>query len=96
MIDMISNYEKAKISMARVFLQYDQAAMIHKYSLEYDSGWLYITLCYSKDGCHLANEFVNINSLSTIMAGNLSQNSGFLRIPLTFLTEKPLNYVMPV
>ena len=56
MIDMISNYEKAKISMARVFLQYDQAAMIHKYSLEYDSGWLYITLCYSKDGCHLANE----------------------------------------
>ena len=94
MIDMISNYEKAKISMARVFLQYDQAAMIHKYSLEYDSDWLYITfvnhiyrinrktgnvqwsdhnfetvyesdynetmtiydvLCYSKDGCHLAN-----------------------------------------
>ena len=40
MIDMISNYEKAKISMARVFLQYDQAAMIHKYSLEYDSDWL--------------------------------------------------------
>ena len=29
MIDMISNYEKAKISMARVSLQYDQAAMIH-------------------------------------------------------------------
>ena len=44
MIDMISNYEKAKISMARVFLQYDQAAMIHKYSLEYDSDWLYILL----------------------------------------------------
>ena len=35
MIDMISNYEKAKISMARVFLQYDQAAMIHKYSVSY-------------------------------------------------------------
>lgn len=79
MIDMISNYEKAKISMARVSLQYDQAAMIHKYSLEYDSGWLYITLCYSKDGCHLANEFVNINSLSTIRTGNLSQNSGFFQ-----------------
>ena len=28
MIDMISNYEKAKISMARVFLQYNQTAMI--------------------------------------------------------------------
>ena len=43
MIDMISNYEKAKISMARVFLQYDQAAMIHKYSLKYDPDWLYTT-----------------------------------------------------
>ena len=99
MIDMISNYEKAKISMARVFLQYDQAAMIHKYSLEYDSGWLYITLCYSKDGCHLANEFVNINSLSTIMQSWLEifpRTADFLRIPLTFLTEKPLNYVIPV
>ena len=88
MIDMISNYEKAKISMARVFLQYDQAAMIHKYSLEYDSGWLYITLCYSKDGCHLANEFVNINSLSTIMAGNLSQNSGFFKNTADFFNGK--------
>ena len=64
MIDMISNYEKAKISMARVFLQYDQAAMIHKYSLE----WLEI----------------------------FPRTADFLRIPLTFLTEKPLNYVMPV
>ena len=88
MIDMISNYEKAKISMARVSLQYDQAAMIHKYSLEYDSGWLYITLCYSKDGCHLANEFVNINSLSTIMAGNLSQNSGFFKNTADFFNGK--------
>lgn len=129
MIDMISNYEKAKISMARVFLQYDQAAMIHKYSLEYDSDWLYITfvnriyrinrktgnvqwsdhnfetvyesdynetmtiydvLCYSKDGCHLANEFVNINSLSTIRTGNLSQNSGFFQSTADFFHGKPL------
>ena len=127
MIDMISNYEKAKISMARVFLQYDQAAMIHKYSLEYDSDWLYITfvnriyrinrktgnvqwsdhnfetvyesnynetmtiydvLCYSKDGCHLANEFVNINCLSTIMTGNLSQNSGFFKNIADFFNGK--------
>ena len=43
MIDMISNYEKAKISMARVFLQYDKAAMIHKYTLEFDSDGLYST-----------------------------------------------------
>ena len=129
MIDMISNYEKAKISMARVFLQYDQAAMIDKYSLEYDSDWLYITfinrtyrinrktgsvqwsdndfeivheanhneamtiydvLCYSKDGCHLANEFVNINSLSTIMAGNLSQNSGFFKNIADFFNGKTI------
>ena len=29
--------------MAHVFLQYDQATMIHKYSLDYNSDWLYIT-----------------------------------------------------
>ena len=58
MTKALTNYDKIKISTAHVFLQYDQATMIHKYSLEYDSGWLYITLCYSKDGCHLANEFV--------------------------------------
>ena len=40
MIDMISNYEKAKISMARVFLQYDQTTMINKYSLEHNSSSL--------------------------------------------------------
>ena len=39
----INNYEKTKTSMANVFLQYDQSAMIHKYSLEHDSDWLYIT-----------------------------------------------------
>lgn len=44
MINTITNYEKTKISMSRVFLQYDQSAMIHKYSLKYDSDWLYITL----------------------------------------------------
>ena len=44
MINTITNYEKTKFSMARVFLQYDQSAMIHKYSLEHDSDWLYITL----------------------------------------------------
>lgn len=43
MMNTITNYEKTKFSMARVFLQYDQSAMIRKYSLEYDSNWLYIT-----------------------------------------------------
>jgi hypothetical protein len=129
MTKAINNYDKTKISMAHVFLQYDQAAMIHKYSLEYDSDWLYITfvnriyrinrktgnvqwsdhnfetvyesdynetmtiydvLCYSKDGCHLANEFVNINSLSTIMTGNLSQNSGFFKNIADFFNGKTI------
>ena len=43
MTKAINNYDKTKISMAHVFLQYDQAAMIHKYSLDYNSDWLYIT-----------------------------------------------------
>lgn len=31
MTKAINNYDKTKISMAHVFLQYDQATMIHKY-----------------------------------------------------------------
>ena len=88
MTKALTNYDKIKISTAHVFLQYNQATMIHKYSLDYNSDWLYITLCYSKDGCHLANEFVNINSLSTIMAGNLSQNSGFFKNTADFFNGK--------
>ena len=118
MINTITNYEKTKISMANIFLQYDQEAIIKKFSLDHDPNWLSLTfvnriyrinrqtgsvqwsndafetvyeadyneamtiydvLCYSKDGCHLANEFVNINSLSTIRTGNLSQNSFFFQ-----------------
>ena len=37
MTKAINNYDKTKISMAHVFLQYDQATMIHKYSLDYNS-----------------------------------------------------------
>ena len=44
MTKALTNYDKTKISMAHVFLQYDQATMIHKYSLHYNSDWLYITL----------------------------------------------------
>ena len=43
MTKALTNYDKTKISMAHVFLQYDQATMIHKYSLDYNSDWLYIT-----------------------------------------------------
>ena len=54
MTKAINNYDKTKISMAHVFLQYDQATMIHKYSLDHNSDWLYITfiniLMYSLKG----------------------------------------------
>ena len=39
MTEAINNYDKAKISMAPVFLQYDQATMIHKYSFDHKSDW---------------------------------------------------------
>ena len=127
MINTITNYEKTKISMEGIFLQYDQTVMIHKYSLEHNSDWLYITfvnriyrinrktgnvqwsadefetvceanhneamtiydvLCYSKDGCHLSHEFVNISSLSFVQTGNLSQNSGFFQNTADFFNGK--------
>ena len=43
MTKALTNYDKTKISTAHIFLQYDQTAMIHKYSLDYNSDWLYIT-----------------------------------------------------
>ena len=43
MTKALTNYDKIKISTAHVFLQYNQATMIHKYSLDYNSDWLYIT-----------------------------------------------------
>ena len=135
MTKALTNYDKTKISTAHVFLQYNQATMIHKYSLDYNSDWLYITfinrtyrinrktgsvqwsdndfeiiheanhneamtiydvLCYSKDRCHLSHEFINITAFP-LSEQEISQRAAdFFRIPLTFLTEKPLNCVMPV
>ena len=43
MINAVSNYEKTKLSMANVFLQYDQDAMIAKFSLKHDPSWLYLS-----------------------------------------------------
>ena len=42
MLNTITNYEKTKISMANIFLQYDQKAMIKKFSLEHDPDLLLI------------------------------------------------------
>ena len=44
MTKALTNYDKTKkFSWHMFFLQYDQATMIHKYSLDYNSDWLYIT-----------------------------------------------------
>ena len=40
---------------------------------------IYDVLCYSKENCHLAHEFVNLNSLSTIRTGNLTANDSFFQ-----------------
>ena len=113
-----SSYEKMKNSVKDSFLQHNQENMIRKFSLQYDSDYLYITfigctyrinrhtgiihrsddhfqtthnagynevmtiydvLCYSKENCHLAHEFVNLNSLSTVRTGNLTANDSFFQ-----------------
>lgn len=38
---------------------------------------IYDVLCYSKENCHLANEWVNISSLSSVQGGNLTKGSDF-------------------
>ena len=43
MINAVSNYEKTKLSMANVFLQYDQDTIIAKFSLKHDPSWLYLS-----------------------------------------------------
>ena len=67
MINAVSNYEKTKLSMANVFLQYDQDTMIAKFSLKHDPSWLYLSFVkriyrinrksgnvqWSEDGCDM-------------------------------------------
>ena len=127
MIQTTDNYEKMKRSMSKSFLQYDQAAMIQKFSLKHDAFWLYLSfinrsyrihrnsgviqwsdnafetsheadyneamtiydvLCYAKDGCQLSHEFVNLNSLSTVLTGTLSQNTEFFQRIADFFSGK--------
>lgn len=127
MVNTLTNYEKTKLSMANVFLQYNQETMITKFSLKYDSNWLYLSfinrtyrinrksgnvqwsdddfktvreadynevmtiydvLCYSKEDCRPAHQFVNINSLSTVRTGNLSQENGFFQTTANFFNGK--------
>lgn len=49
---------------------------------------IYDVLCYSKENCHLAHEFVNINSLSSIKGGNLSPSDNFFQNQSSFFDGK--------
>lgn len=40
---------------------------------------IYDVLCYSKENCHLAHEWVNTGSLSTVQGGTLDKGSDFYR-----------------
>lgn len=45
---------------------------------------IYDVLCYSKENCHLAHEFVNVNSLSSIKGGNLSPSDNIFQHQASF------------
>ena len=68
MTKALTNYDKTKISTAHIFLQYDQTAMIHKYSLDYNSDWLYIT-------------FINRTYRINRKTGNVQRTSALLVVP---------------
>ncbi len=57
---------------------------------------IYDVLCYSRENCHLANEWVNVRSLSSIYGGSLAKEGDFLKMLENILTEKPINWLMPV
>ena len=40
---------------------------------------IYDVLCYSKEDCHLAHEWVNVESLFSIQGGTLQKGSGFFQ-----------------
>lgn len=59
------------------------------YKADYNEAMtIYDVLCSSKDGCQLAHEYVNINSLSTVRTGNLSRNDGFFQDTADFFNGK--------
>lgn len=49
---------------------------------------IYDVLCYSKENCHLAHEFVNLSSLSTIKTGNLTPNDSFFQRTANSFNQK--------
>lgn len=40
---------------------------------------IYDVLCNAKDGCHAANRFQSLNSISALKTGNLAQNGGIFQ-----------------
>lgn len=49
---------------------------------------IYDVLCYSKENCHLAHEFVNLSSLSTVRTGNLTANDSFFQRTANSFNQK--------
>ena len=49
---------------------------------------IYDVLCYFKDNCHLANEWINVNSVSGIKSGNLTSNGSFFQGSADFFDGK--------
>ena len=59
------------------------------YEADYNEAMtIYDVLCYAKEGCHLAHEWVNVNSLSTVKTGNLMQDAGFFQSTAVFFQGK--------
>lgn len=49
---------------------------------------IYDVLCYSKEGCHPAHEWVNLSSLSSIQGGSLSRKGNFFQEAAAFFDKK--------
>ena len=49
---------------------------------------IYDVLCCSREDCHLAFEWVNVKSLSSVRGGTLEKGSDFFTVPGNILKEK--------
>lgn len=49
---------------------------------------IYDVLCYAKSGCHPAGTFVNMNSLSSVRTGSLSESGNFFQKTIDYFQGK--------
>lgn len=49
---------------------------------------IYDVLCYSKENCHLAYEWVNVESLGSVQGGTLEKGGGFYKSAGEYFTGK--------